>query len=159
MAAVSTSPPPMSASPTSIQEHLPRSSMGDKVVPRKPLAVPAGYVASDGAPRIQNAPVSPVRVNFQQDNWAQPSNVDIEHMQPRAAHISLADRTRYRDSDFTTAPSSPQELGSFTQGSPQIPQPTAFSPSSSAFPHRQNLHNENACIQLPCCAPLALLVP
>lgn len=113
--------------------------MGDKVVPRKPLAVPAGYVASDGAPRIQNAPVSPVRVNFQQDNWAQPSNVDIEHMQPRAAHISLADRTRYRDSDFTTAPSSPQELGSFTQGSPQIPQPTAFSPSSSAFPHRQNL--------------------
>lgn len=111
--------------------------MSDKSVTRKPLPVPPGYAPSDGAPRIQNAPVSPVRVNFQQDNWAQPSNVDIEHMQPRAAHISLADRTRYRESDFSTAPSSPQAQA-FNEGSPQIPQRTAFSRSStSSIPRRE----------------------
>lgn len=33
-------------------------------------------------PRIRDSPVSPVRVNFHQDNWAQPSNANIEHTQP-----------------------------------------------------------------------------
>jgi TPR repeat protein len=112
--------------------------MGDKAVSRKPLGVPAGYAPNDGEPRIREAPVSPVRVNFQQDNWAQPSNVDIEHMQPRAAHINLTDRTRHREPGFTTAPSSPQGPDFFGEGSPQIPQPTAFASSSSTvIPRRQ----------------------
>lgn len=41
--------------------------------------------------------MSPVRVNFQQENWAQPSNANIEHTvvhaQPHIAHYAMADRT------------------------------------------------------------------
>jgi len=101
MAAVSTSPPPTSASPNSHREHtpaqsLPRSSTGDsnvQRVSRKPLAVPSG--AMDGGARIRDAPVSPVRVNFKNENWAQPSNANIEHPQPQHAQFELADRTRH----------------------------------------------------------------
>lgn len=103
MAAVSTSPPPTSASPNSHREHtpaqsLPRSSTGDghaqpHRVSRKPLAVPSG--AMDGGARIRDAPVSPVRVNFQNENWAQPSNANIEHTQPHQAQFDLVDRTQH----------------------------------------------------------------
>ena len=104
MAAVSTSPPPTSASPSSHRDHTPaqglhRTSTGDSEshgqhrVARKPLAVPHG--AMDSGARLREAPVSPVRVNFQNDNFAQPSNADIEHTQPHAAGFDVADRTRY----------------------------------------------------------------
>lgn len=52
--------------------------------------------ATHDAPRIQNAPVSPVRVNFQNgSNWAQPTNGNIEEsfMDPELAQFEMVDRT------------------------------------------------------------------
>ncbi|KAI8632338.1 HCP-like protein [Xylariaceae sp. FL1651] len=86
MATVTTTPPPIATSSP------PRS------VQRKPLPVPklppAPYQSSEshhydsqgsltvaptaGSPVIRNAPASPVRVNFQPDNWAQPTNATVE---------------------------------------------------------------------------------
>lgn len=102
MAAVSTSPPPMSASPGSDSRahaslHGGMSPTAGPVsnvpvnVPRKAVALPQLPVSNA---RLREAPVSPVRVNFHQDNWAQPSNADIELAQPQAAQFDLVDRTR-----------------------------------------------------------------
>ncbi|RSL76582.1 hypothetical protein CEP51_009820, partial [Fusarium floridanum] len=75
MAAVSTSPPPTAVSPTSNYQ----DSRQSDDTPRSPVRVPNLNLAN--GPQLRQAPVSPVRVNFQEENWAQPSNADIEHAQ------------------------------------------------------------------------------
>lgn len=143
MAAVSTSPPPTSASSPRLQDHLPgqglpRTSTGDSNGSRNPLTVP-GHALQDGAPRIRDAPVSPVRVNFQHDNWAQPVNVNIEDMRPRAAQYSLPDRTHYPEIEFTTASNVSASLGQgpVSQGPLPVPLHTSTSPESSSTTPRQ----------------------
>ncbi|KAK8042316.1 hypothetical protein PG993_006839, partial [Apiospora rasikravindrae] len=75
-----------------------------------PLAIP-------DAPKMRAAPVSPVRVSFHPDNWAQPSNVSIEGSQAQPMHpaaIEEAGEGRLSDSDATdtlraSSDTSPQE--------------------------------------------------
>ncbi|PHH68888.1 hypothetical protein CDD80_7165 [Ophiocordyceps camponoti-rufipedis] len=54
-------------------------------LPRKHLLLPPSTA------RLRDAPVSPVRVNIQRENWPQPSNADIELAQSQAARLSIAD--------------------------------------------------------------------
>ncbi|KAK8089802.1 hypothetical protein PG997_004763, partial [Apiospora hydei] len=75
-----------------------------------PLAIP-------DAPKMRAAPVSPVRVSFHPDNWAQPSNVSIEGSQAQSmqpAALEHAGEGRLSDSDATgtlraSSDTSPQE--------------------------------------------------
>lgn len=89
MAAASTSPPRLStpsAAAARQQSHATPPPAGS--VRRKPVA-PTQLPANDARPR--DAPVSPVRLNLQRDDWAQPSNnADIELAQPRAAQSDRA---------------------------------------------------------------------
>jgi TPR repeat protein len=79
-------------------------------ITRKPVTLsPTGNTSN--APRLRDAPISPVRVNFQQDNWAQPSNADIEHAQPQSTQFDLAYRRRQPD------PSDPEPSQSRQQNS------------------------------------------
>ncbi|RDA87971.1 hypothetical protein CP532_3399 [Ophiocordyceps camponoti-leonardi (nom. inval.)] len=59
--------------------------------PRKPLLLPA---LPPSSVRLREAPVSPVRVNVQRENWPQPSNADIELAQAQAARLSMVDDAR-----------------------------------------------------------------
>ncbi|KAH8735493.1 hypothetical protein BGZ61DRAFT_526570 [Ilyonectria robusta] len=141
MAAVTTSPPPIIASPTSNRQDLPDDG------PRSPINVPDLDMA--GGPRLRDAPISPVRVNFQDDTWAQPSNVDIQHTQIHGAHAELVDRTRDQPSPPASAPpppphaaylpSSPQSPRDFFGASPEFPNTDgppvlSFDPSFSQSP-------------------------
>ncbi|POR38225.1 Protein SKT5 [Tolypocladium paradoxum] len=106
MAAISASPPPVSASPGSDSRvHASLHAMSSTVaavgdVPRKPVALPRLPVSNA---RLGEAPVSPVRVNFHQDHWVQPSNANIELAQPQAAQFRLVDRTRDPQPSSTSA--------------------------------------------------------
>ncbi|CRK12785.1 hypothetical protein BN1723_009786 [Verticillium longisporum] len=87
MAATVTSPPP---EPTSPNTH--------KLLPRAPHSHERlGVDVKPGptAPRIRDAPVSPVRVNFQADNWVH-CNANIEQVHGATAEFVVADRTRQR---------------------------------------------------------------
>ncbi|KAF4970647.1 hypothetical protein FZEAL_9998 [Fusarium zealandicum] len=129
MAAVSTSPPPAASPSSSYQDPLQSPSRPSDDVPRSPVRVPNLHIA--GGPRLREGPVSPVRVNFQQENWAQPSNADVEHAQQRAARGELVDRTLHAlPSPPAAAPpppphgsrpesSSTQEFHDATQGTPR----------------------------------------
>ncbi|KAI0600204.1 hypothetical protein F4775DRAFT_590536 [Biscogniauxia sp. FL1348] len=83
MAAVATTPSP------------PTASSPPRPIHRKPLPMPnfspgqhqrgdsqddmtSTSPTIDESPRMRNAPISPVRVNFQPDNWARPANASIE---------------------------------------------------------------------------------
>ncbi|KAL0939272.1 chitin synthase activator [Colletotrichum truncatum] len=84
MAAVTASTPVISsaASPNHLRTHMSpdRLAMGDDTS------------LQSGSARIRDAPASPVRVNFQADNWAQPSNANIEMAQPYRAEFSVVDQ-------------------------------------------------------------------
>lgn len=90
-----------------------------------PLAVPSN--AMDDGARLRDAPVSPVRVNFQQGNWAQPSNANIEHTQPRSAQFDLADRSRHT----AGLVASPSDV-SASSASPQLPPLDTMTPNASS---------------------------
>ena len=68
-------------------------------MPRNPLSVPGMTPEpTQGAPRLRDAPVSPVKFNFHHENWAQPSNADIEHAsQQHILDAQLVERTRQLD--------------------------------------------------------------
>ncbi|ROT40029.1 HCP-like protein [Sodiomyces alkalinus F11] len=57
---------------------------------------PTISASGSDSPRIRDAPVSPVRVNFQSGNWAQPSNANIEVVHPAEADVIVVDRTQDR---------------------------------------------------------------
>ncbi|RCI11487.1 hypothetical protein L249_7291 [Ophiocordyceps polyrhachis-furcata BCC 54312] len=59
--------------------------------PRKPLLLQA---LPPSSARLREAPLSPVRVNVQRENWPQPSNADIELAQAQAARLSIVDDAR-----------------------------------------------------------------
>lgn len=86
MAAVSTSPPPTSTSPG--HNH------------RDPISLQQSLSSGheDGnmsrAPRLAGAPKSPVKVNFQDENWHVPSNANIEHAGHHGDDAELDHRTR-----------------------------------------------------------------
>ncbi|KAK7422220.1 Chitin synthase 4 [Neonectria punicea] len=132
MAAVTASPPPTNASPTSGRQDLPDDGPRTINVPNLNMA---------GGPRLRDAPVSPVRVNFQEDDWAQPSNVDIEHTQLHGTHAELADRTRHQlPSPPASAPPPPPPHGDYQPSSPQTPRdffdtgiPTTDGPPAVSF--------------------------
>ncbi|ORY66420.1 uncharacterized protein BCR38DRAFT_408361 [Pseudomassariella vexata] len=89
MAAVTTTPPPNQSSPPRSVKRIPLSA--PDLSPERyrghesnehtsPKRLVTGTMAEA---RMGNAPVSPVRLSFQPENWAQPSNVNIEGSQPR----------------------------------------------------------------------------
>lgn len=88
-----------------------------------------GHASS--APRLRDAPVSPVRVNFQHENWAQPSNADIEHAQPQSAQFDLAFRTRQPDFS-SAAPSRAPPIPGVSQQKPDH-QGLGHVPTSDAY--------------------------
>ncbi|KZL76110.1 hypothetical protein CT0861_09757 [Colletotrichum tofieldiae] len=87
MAAATASTPPV-MSPTANPNHLRKHISPDQLT----LGDDAGRKSVSA--RIRDAPASPVRVNFQADNWAQPSNANIELAQPYQAEFSTVDRSR-----------------------------------------------------------------
>ncbi|KAM5356243.1 hypothetical protein ACJ41O_002889 [Fusarium nematophilum] len=112
MAAVSTSPPPTAVSSSSNYQNPSsnHSSRPSDDAPRSPIHVP--NLDEAGGPRLRNGPVSPVRVNFQDENWAQPSNADIEHAQQRASRVEFVDRTLHPLSSPPAAAPQPPPHGS-----------------------------------------------
>ncbi|KAF5529237.1 protoplast regeneration killer toxin resistance, partial [Fusarium mexicanum] len=90
MAAINTSPPP-TAAPLNYNESSRPSSRPTSSSRRSPIRIP--HLDDSEGPRLRNGPVSPVRVNFQQENWVQPSNADVEYTQKPSFRGELADRT------------------------------------------------------------------
>ncbi|PHH92036.1 hypothetical protein CDD83_9227 [Cordyceps sp. RAO-2017] len=127
MAAVSTSPPTVPASSGSDPRTLRAISTNARPVedlPRKPLALPP---LAAGNVRLREAPMSPVRVNFQREKLPQPSNADIELAQSQAARLSIADSPRERHGPSPTAAGAPCGPD---------PQPAPTAPSASTEPSR-----------------------
>ena len=88
MAAVSTSPPPTSDSP----------------INSSPRQAPPGIqpVSMHGPPQLRDSPVSPVKINFAQGDWPEPSNANIEHTQhSQQPQFDLVDRTGRHDVNTT----------------------------------------------------------
>ena len=87
----------------------------------------------DAGARIRDAPVSPVRVNFQDENWAQPSNANIEHTEPQSARFELADRTAHHGLFVDSQTASPRAISNTPPQLPPLdtttPTPTSFSES------------------------------
>ncbi|KAF9766150.1 hypothetical protein IL306_001472 [Fusarium sp. DS 682] len=91
MAAANTSPPP-TAVPSNYHDSPSRpSSRPTSASSRSPVRIP--HLDESEGPRLRNGPVSPVRVNFQQENWVQPSNADVEYTQKPTLKGELVDRT------------------------------------------------------------------
>lgn len=105
MAAATASPPPNTASPNqNFSEDASRQVSEFNVA---------------GAPRLREGPVSPVQVNFQDENWATPSDVDIGNSKFHGNQTELVDRT---------LPSPPEDAP------PPPPQHKAQGPSSPQSP-------------------------
>ncbi|KYK56010.1 hypothetical protein DCS_07975 [Drechmeria coniospora] len=71
-------------------------------IQRKQVALPP---LLPNSARLRDAPVSPVRVNLHPDNWAQPSNADIELAQPQ--RLQLHDDDFDDDGDPQSSPARP----------------------------------------------------
>lgn len=113
MAAMTASPP---SSPLSASGSPPRR----KPVPLPNLAplgrydweesikpLPGVPLSREESPILRQAPISPVRVNFRPDYWAQPSNADVESYRPSAAAPrppSALDRELPRTPEAPTPP-------------------------------------------------------
>ncbi|KAF5674668.1 hypothetical protein FHETE_2831 [Fusarium heterosporum] len=105
MAAINTSPPPTAVS-SNYHDSPPRLSSRPASSHRSPVRIP--NLDSTEGPRLRDGPISPVRVNFQQDNWVQPSNVDVEYTRNSALKGELVDRTFHPlPSPPTAAPPAP----------------------------------------------------
>ncbi|KAI0391791.1 HCP-like protein [Xylariaceae sp. FL0594] len=132
MATASTTPPPIASSPPrSVQRRpLPFSRLSQG--PSEPGASDgrghrdprrAGYDAR--SPVVKNAPSSPVKLNFQPENWAPPANATIDDGQFMQAEY-VADRDRELPT-YLAAPTSPAYNSHIVQphvrdaGPPTIP--------------------------------------
>ncbi|KAK6226802.1 hypothetical protein QIS74_00357 [Colletotrichum tabaci] len=113
------------ASPNHLRKHLSpeRLTFGDDGG-RNPVSA-----------RIRDAPASPVRVNFQADNWAQPSNANIELAQPYQAEFSTVDRPQ--EQNVPTPPQDTYKTYDRSSG-PQTLPPLKTSPSYTAEPEDLN---------------------
>ncbi|OLN81002.1 Protein SKT5 [Colletotrichum chlorophyti] len=143
MAAATASTPPV-MSPAASPNHL-RTHMSSE---RLPLGDDAGR--KSGSARIRDAPVSPVRVNFHADNWAQPSNANIELAQPYKAEFStvgLSHSSSYdqaapqvQGSDRTRLPS----INTATSHAADRPSPaTSLSPNKAGYGQGHNSKRVN----------------
>ncbi|KAI0383916.1 HCP-like protein [Hypomontagnella monticulosa] len=130
MAAVTsppTPPPPANASATSsparsIQRKplpIPKLPLGqhERVDSQESIVEKSLPVLPTESAKYKDSPVSPVRVNFQPDNWAQPSNASIEGYQSAPSHqIAMAgnEQDNMRYSDFLS-PSQVQTEGGYVE--------------------------------------------
>ncbi|KAM0443412.1 hypothetical protein ACHAQK_003058 [Fusarium lateritium] len=111
MAAINTSPPPTAVS--SNYHGSPSRSSRPTSSRQSPVRT-SNFDTTEG-PRLRDGPISPVRLNFQQDNWVQPSNVDVEYTQNPALRGELVDRTLHPLPSVPTAappPPPPHDLRS-----------------------------------------------
>ncbi|KAL1880190.1 hypothetical protein VTK73DRAFT_6221 [Phialemonium thermophilum] len=127
MAAVTTSPPPAPSSPGSPVRRKPiplRELTPDRYEWEengKPLpSVPLGE-----SPRLRQSPVSPVKVEFQPEDWARPSNANIETAAPyqTTGAPSISDRSLPRTPQAPTPP--PHTPVAETFGSGTVPSSTS----------------------------------
>ncbi|KAI0176205.1 HCP-like protein [Hypoxylon sp. FL1284] len=93
-----TPPPPAVSRPRSIQRKpLPvarlHSAQHERTESEESFAVDSLSPVSTESPTIRQGPVSPVRVNFQPENWAQPSNANIEGGYPAPAPLADSERS------------------------------------------------------------------
>ncbi|KAI5927773.1 hypothetical protein F4810DRAFT_281385 [Camillea tinctor] len=136
MAAVATTPSPPAASSPPRPIHrkplpMPNFSPGqhqrgdsqDDMAPSSPTV--------DEAPRIRDAPISPVRVNFQPDNWARPADVSIEGNYLHEAMPPAQIGSQQGLSRFSGGPPLPPPHGPV--GSQSQPLPSTFAVD---LPHR-----------------------
>ncbi|CAK7243078.1 MAG: Chitin synthase 4 [Sporothrix thermara] len=114
-----TSPPssPLNRRPLPLQNMSPDSAAD---WPEEPQSLTVDSALAE-SPRMRQPPVSPVRVNFQPDNWAQATNVNIE-----SSSAYPYDPAQPRTSD---APSPPPH----TPSSAQAPAGYAESPDSNNY--------------------------
>ncbi|KAK1521673.1 hypothetical protein CPAR01_14590 [Colletotrichum paranaense] len=146
--AATTAPTPSVMTPTASPNHLRKHISPERIT----LGDDAGRKSVSA--RIRDAPASPVRVNFQAENWAQPSNANIELAQPYQAEFSTVDRSREYN-----APTPPSHTSGYDQAERQMQshdrnklpplktsnsytaEPDYLSPASSLTPH-QNGHDQ-----------------
>lgn len=90
-------PPP--TNPTGHQSHSSISSIPSPMkTARKPVPISTTTpVLEEPAARLRNTPVSPVRVNVQQEHFAQSVNATIQLVEPQSAQFELADQTSALD--------------------------------------------------------------
>ncbi|KAH6895207.1 hypothetical protein B0T10DRAFT_557439 [Thelonectria olida] len=115
MAAVTTSPPPIATSPTSNNQ-----AFSDDA-PRSPIAIVPNLDMS-GGPRLRDGPVSPVRFEFQDDNWAKASNANIENAHAHGAEAEFVIDIRQAPSPPAVAPPPPPHMAQGTSSPRQSPQ-------------------------------------
>ncbi|AEO54161.1 hypothetical protein MYCTH_2296393 [Thermothelomyces thermophilus ATCC 42464] len=138
MAAVGSQPPSAPASPSSPSRKpvggmhglspIERYDWGENV---KPLS---GMPVSE-SPRLRQSPVSPVKVNFQPDDWARPSTGNIEthipHGQP--APLPALDRALPKTPDAPTPPPhTPSSHPEHGHAQTSAPDASDFRPASSS---------------------------
>lgn len=91
MAAVNTSPSAAATSSDYYEYPSRPSSRPTSASRRSPVRIP-NLDHAEG-PKLRDGPVSPVRVNFPQENWVEPSNADVEYTPKQALSGELVDRT------------------------------------------------------------------
>lgn len=130
MAAVETSPPPVSTSPgADTRNREPLHVMANEPH-RKPHPLPP---IPPGNGRLREAPVSPVRVSIQRENWPEPSNADIELAHSQAVRPPLASTCALdslADHKFASVESAPSNMSTTTSpiDDDQIPPPPLSAP-------------------------------
>ncbi|KAB5563538.1 hypothetical protein GE09DRAFT_1172482 [Coniochaeta sp. 2T2.1] len=129
MAAVTTSPPPSAPSSTNTspirRKPVPKlhdinteqahgwSQQGGKPLPSAP---------APGSPKLGHAPRSPVKVNFQPEDWAQPSNAHIERMVSYSKPLPPVDRDLPKTPEAPTPPPHTPLLEPPSDAPPPVPQ-------------------------------------
>ncbi|OAA64456.1 Tetratricopeptide-like helical [Niveomyces insectorum RCEF 264] len=132
-----TSPPssPLHRKPLPLHDGSPEPSHRSEAA--KPLPI---IPISADAPRLRQPPVSPVRVNFQPENWAQPSNANIEHSYGYT--LSVDDAAAASPSALETATATTTTTGASTASTaerdlprtPGAPTPPPHTPQSQNAP-------------------------
>ncbi|KAK4130444.1 HCP-like protein [Trichocladium antarcticum] len=109
MATVSPPPPSLSPSPNGSSRRKPVPLHGLSPIERYDWGENAKSlpdVPASESPRLRQSPVSPVKVNFQPDDWARPSTGNIETQLPHGARASVhtLDRALSKTPDAPTPP-------------------------------------------------------
>ncbi|KAF5238131.1 hypothetical protein FAUST_5740 [Fusarium austroamericanum] len=145
MAAVNT---PSSAAATSPNYYEPSSRPSSRPTSASRQS-PVRILNLDHAegPGLRDGPVSPVRVNFQQGDWVQPSNADVEYTPRQALRGELVDRTLHPlPSPPGTAPPPPPQYGRKSQPtSPRELHDGAFMAESAKTTPTERVRGQDQC--------------
>ncbi|KAI0428827.1 HCP-like protein [Xylaria sp. FL1042] len=143
MAAVTTTPPPIAtpSPPRSIQRKPLPVSSGSPGSPQSRASRYHDYQnsinaePSTGSPILRNAPTSPVQVNFQPENWAQPVHATVQNGQfQNTRHTSGQDRELPKSPMAPTPPPhSPMYIQAQTQHGVPSQKPSLDKPLPSTF--------------------------